>query len=163
MRFSDPCMHGRANRVEGIGLAYVFENMVTALVSERRLVRVLDKYCPQIPGYFLYYPSRLNLPARRCRRMAPGVRKQPRGVVVEVGQEGYAFPRDGLQDLRTRAVAPETADALSPPVFAELQTIIASRIHSVSSTRLDPMNTGVRSHSRLWPTWTIAWPHRIAT
>jgi DNA-binding transcriptional LysR family regulator len=46
---------------EGIGLAYVFENMVTALVSEKRLVRVLDKYCPQIPGYFLYYPSRLNL------------------------------------------------------------------------------------------------------
>jgi DNA-binding transcriptional LysR family regulator len=46
---------------EGIGLAYVFENMVSALVSEKRLVRVLDKYCPQIPGYFLYYPSRLNL------------------------------------------------------------------------------------------------------
>jgi len=46
---------------EGIGLAYVFENMVSALVSEKRLVRVLHKYCPQIPGYFLYYPSRLNL------------------------------------------------------------------------------------------------------
>ena len=46
---------------EGIGLAYVFENMVSALLSEKRLVRVLDKYCPQIPGYFLYYPSRLNL------------------------------------------------------------------------------------------------------
>ena len=27
----------------------------------RRLVRVLDRYRPQIPGYFLYYPSRLNL------------------------------------------------------------------------------------------------------
>ena len=46
---------------EGIGLAYVFENMVSTLVSEKRLVRVLDKYCPQIPGYFLYYPSRVNL------------------------------------------------------------------------------------------------------
>jgi DNA-binding transcriptional LysR family regulator len=46
---------------EGIGLAYVFENMVSALVAEKRLARVLDKYCPQIPGYFLYYPSRLNL------------------------------------------------------------------------------------------------------
>lgn len=46
---------------EGIGLAYVFENMVSALVSEKRLVRVLDKYCPETPGYFLYYPSRLNL------------------------------------------------------------------------------------------------------
>ena len=46
---------------DGIGLAYVFENMVSTLVSETRLVRVLDKYCPEIPGYFLYYPSRLNL------------------------------------------------------------------------------------------------------
>jgi len=46
---------------EGIGLAYVFENMASTLVSAKRLVRVLDKYCPRIPGYFLYYPSRLNL------------------------------------------------------------------------------------------------------
>lgn len=47
--------------VEGVGLAYVFEDMVSGLVSQKRLVRVLDGYCPQIPGYFLYYPSRLNL------------------------------------------------------------------------------------------------------
>jgi DNA-binding transcriptional LysR family regulator len=47
--------------VEGVGLAYVFEDMVSGLVSEKRLVRVLDEYCPHIPGYFLYYPSRLNL------------------------------------------------------------------------------------------------------
>jgi DNA-binding transcriptional LysR family regulator len=46
---------------EGIGLAYVFESMVSALVADKCLVRVLDKYCPQIPGYFLYYPTRLNL------------------------------------------------------------------------------------------------------
>lgn len=45
----------------GLGLAYVFESMVERLVSERRLERVLDKYCPAIPGYFLYYPSRQNL------------------------------------------------------------------------------------------------------
>jgi DNA-binding transcriptional LysR family regulator len=44
-----------------VGLAYVFEDMVSELVSEKRLVRVLDRYCPHIPGYFLYYPSRLNL------------------------------------------------------------------------------------------------------
>lgn len=47
--------------VEGVGLAYVFEDMVSSLVSEQRLVRVLDRYCPHIPGYFLYYPSRRNL------------------------------------------------------------------------------------------------------
>lgn len=47
--------------VLGVGLAYVFEDMVSGLVSEKRLVRVLDAYCPRIPGYFLYYPSRQNL------------------------------------------------------------------------------------------------------
>jgi DNA-binding transcriptional LysR family regulator len=47
--------------LEGLGLAYVFENMVTVLVRQKRLVRVLDKFCPQNPGYFLYYPSRVNL------------------------------------------------------------------------------------------------------
>jgi len=47
--------------LDGLGLAYLFENMVRAHVAEKRLVRVLDKFCPQIPGYFLYYPSRVNL------------------------------------------------------------------------------------------------------
>jgi DNA-binding transcriptional LysR family regulator len=47
--------------VEGLGLAYVFESMVTELLSQKRLVRVLNEYCPQIPGYCLYYPSRVNL------------------------------------------------------------------------------------------------------
>jgi DNA-binding transcriptional LysR family regulator len=47
--------------LDGLGLAYVFESMVEERVAEKRLVRVLDRYCPQIPGYFLYYPSRVNL------------------------------------------------------------------------------------------------------
>lgn len=47
--------------LDGLGLAYVFESMVRQHEAERRLVRVLDKYCPQIPGYFLYYPSRVNV------------------------------------------------------------------------------------------------------
>jgi DNA-binding transcriptional LysR family regulator len=47
--------------LDGLGLAYVFESMVSRLVAEKRLMRVLDRYCPEIPGYFLYYPSRLNL------------------------------------------------------------------------------------------------------
>ena len=47
--------------LEGLGLAYVFESMVRELVAGKRLVRVLDRYCPQVPGYFLYYPSRTHL------------------------------------------------------------------------------------------------------
>jgi hypothetical protein len=38
-----------------------FESMVRELVTHKRLVRVLDAYCPEVPGYFLYYPSRANI------------------------------------------------------------------------------------------------------
>jgi hypothetical protein len=38
---------------------YVFQSMVREHVAERRLARPLDKYCPEVPGYFLYYPSRV--------------------------------------------------------------------------------------------------------
>lgn len=47
--------------VAGVGLAYVFEDMVKGLVADNRLVRVLGAYCPRIPGYFLYYPSRQHI------------------------------------------------------------------------------------------------------
>jgi DNA-binding transcriptional LysR family regulator len=46
---------------DGIGLAYVFESMVRELLAERRLVRVLEDYCPPFPGFFLYYPSRAQV------------------------------------------------------------------------------------------------------
>lgn len=47
--------------LDGLGLAYVFDGMVAQHVAEKRLVRVLDEYCPRFPGYFLYYPSRINV------------------------------------------------------------------------------------------------------
>jgi DNA-binding transcriptional LysR family regulator len=47
--------------LDGLGVAYVFENMIAQHVTKKRLVRVLDKYCPKFPGYFLYYPSRVNI------------------------------------------------------------------------------------------------------
>lgn len=50
--------------VAGVGLAYVFEDMVSELLAEKRLVRVLDAYCPKISGYFLYYPSAKNVPPK---------------------------------------------------------------------------------------------------
>jgi DNA-binding transcriptional LysR family regulator len=42
----------------GFGLAYVPEDMVQAHISEGRLIRVLEDWCPPYPGYHLYYPSR---------------------------------------------------------------------------------------------------------
>jgi DNA-binding transcriptional LysR family regulator len=40
------------------GLAYTFEHFVSDHIEAGRLVRVLDSWCPPLPGYHLYYPSR---------------------------------------------------------------------------------------------------------
>ncbi|MFY2560465.1 LysR family transcriptional regulator [Corallococcus terminator] len=47
----------------GVGLAYVFEAQVTSLLEQGRLVRVLEDWCPAYAGFFLYYPSRRQLPS----------------------------------------------------------------------------------------------------
>ncbi len=42
----------------GMGLAYAFEPMALPAIRAGRLVRVLERYAPTVPGYFLYFPSR---------------------------------------------------------------------------------------------------------
>ena len=42
----------------GVGVTYVFEDMVSAHLQSGALVRVLEDWCAPTPGYFLYYPSR---------------------------------------------------------------------------------------------------------
>jgi DNA-binding transcriptional LysR family regulator len=42
----------------GFGLGFVMEDQVEAHLSDGRLVRVLEDWCPSFPGYHLYYPSR---------------------------------------------------------------------------------------------------------
>ena len=48
---------------DGAGLAFVFEAQAEELIAKRKLVRVLADWCPAYPGFFLYYPSRRQLPA----------------------------------------------------------------------------------------------------
>lgn len=48
----------RQAALDGLGLAYLPEDQVDALVKEGRLVRVLADWCPPRPAYHLYYPSR---------------------------------------------------------------------------------------------------------
>ena len=48
--------------LNGAGLAYLFEEQVQTHLSEGRLQRVLDDWCPYYPGFFLYYTSRRQLP-----------------------------------------------------------------------------------------------------
>jgi DNA-binding transcriptional LysR family regulator len=65
--------------VDGVGLAYVFESMVAEHLLARRLVRVLEEYCPPFPGYFLYYPSRAHV-APKLRAFVDFMRLWPSGA-----------------------------------------------------------------------------------
>ncbi|AWH33249.1 LysR family transcriptional regulator [Stenotrophomonas sp. SAU14A_NAIMI4_8] len=44
--------------LEGLGLAYMPEDLVRPYVASGALVHVLQDWCPSFPGYHLYYPSR---------------------------------------------------------------------------------------------------------
>jgi DNA-binding transcriptional LysR family regulator len=59
--FTDPEFTLRA-ALDGLGLAYMFEEYVAAYLARGELVRVLEDWCPPFDGYFLYYPSRRNQP-----------------------------------------------------------------------------------------------------
>jgi DNA-binding transcriptional LysR family regulator len=47
-----------AAALDGLALAYTFEDQVSKHVADGRLIRVLEDWCPPFPGYHLYYPSR---------------------------------------------------------------------------------------------------------
>ncbi|MNX79244.1 HTH-type transcriptional regulator DmlR [compost metagenome] len=42
--------------VDGIGIGCVPESYVTGLLQSGRLLRVLEDWCPLVPGFMLYYP-----------------------------------------------------------------------------------------------------------
>ena len=48
--------------LDGIGLAYVYEAQAQESIEQGRLLRVLDAWCPPMSGFFLYYPSRRQMP-----------------------------------------------------------------------------------------------------
>lgn len=51
-----------AAALTGQGLAYLFEDQITAPVAEGKLIRVLANWCPPSPGYYLYHPNRRQIP-----------------------------------------------------------------------------------------------------
>ena len=53
----------RQAALEGLGLAYLPQDLVEAAIREGRFVRVLADWCPPLPGYHLYYPNRQPSPA----------------------------------------------------------------------------------------------------
>ena len=49
--------------IDGVGLAFTLEEHVAPHLASGALVRVLEEWCPPFAGYFLYHPSRRQLPA----------------------------------------------------------------------------------------------------
>jgi DNA-binding transcriptional LysR family regulator len=47
-----------ASALQGLGLAYMPEDLVLPHTATGQLIRVLEDWCPPFPGYHLYYPSR---------------------------------------------------------------------------------------------------------
>ncbi|WP_067734790.1 LysR family transcriptional regulator [Novosphingobium naphthalenivorans] len=49
--------------IDGLGLAYLPLDQVQRDLNEGRLMRVLDRFTPDLPGYHLYYPHRRHASA----------------------------------------------------------------------------------------------------
>ena len=49
--------------LDGVGLAHVFEGLVSEHIAAGRLIRVLEDWCPPRPYFFLYYAGRRQVPA----------------------------------------------------------------------------------------------------
>ena len=52
----------REAALAGQGVAYVYEDEAMADIDGGRLKRILDRWCPTFPGYYLYHPSRRQTP-----------------------------------------------------------------------------------------------------
>jgi DNA-binding transcriptional LysR family regulator len=49
--------------VDGIGIAYTLLDFVEEEIRAGRLVLLLEDWTPRIDGFYLYYPSRRQVPA----------------------------------------------------------------------------------------------------
>ena len=50
--------------LDGIGLAYTFEQLARPHLQTKTLKRVLSSFSPTFPGFYLYYPSRRQQPSK---------------------------------------------------------------------------------------------------
>ncbi|ARS49017.1 MULTISPECIES: LysR family transcriptional regulator [Pseudomonadaceae] len=50
--------------LEGLGVAYMINGYIEALVAQGRLVRLLADWSPTLPALHLYYPDRRRVPAK---------------------------------------------------------------------------------------------------
>jgi DNA-binding transcriptional LysR family regulator len=57
----DPNVAIRAT-VDGVGIAYVIDVQAKRAMARRRLVRVLEAWCPPFPGLYPYHPRQAQVP-----------------------------------------------------------------------------------------------------
>ena len=50
--------------LDGVGLAYTFEQLALPHIKAKKLKRVLGAFSPTFPGFYLYYPSRRQQPSK---------------------------------------------------------------------------------------------------
>ena len=50
--------------LDGVGLAYTFEQLALPHIKAKKLKRVLGGFSPTFPGFYLYYPSRRQQPSK---------------------------------------------------------------------------------------------------
>ncbi len=48
---------------EGLGLAYLIEDLTAPALEKEELIRVLEPWCKFFPGFYLYYSERTHMPA----------------------------------------------------------------------------------------------------
>lgn len=48
--------------LDGVGLAFMFEELVAEHLAAGRLLRFLEDWCPPAPRFFLFYPGRRQVP-----------------------------------------------------------------------------------------------------
>jgi DNA-binding transcriptional LysR family regulator len=49
---------------DGVGLLLILEDYVRKELENGQLIRVLENWCPSFPGFYLYYPSRSQMPLK---------------------------------------------------------------------------------------------------
>ena len=94
--------------LDGIGLAYTFEQLALPHIKTKRLKRVLTSFSPRFPGFYLYYPSRRQQPSKlkafvEYTRVASGKRCASTSNRNFVGRQG--------KGSRTHLLSPAMAAA----------------------------------------------------
>jgi len=69
----------RQAAIAGLGIAYVYEDDARDDIAAGRLVRILEDWCPRLPGYFLYHPSRRQTPPALTALIAALRLQRPKG------------------------------------------------------------------------------------